>query len=254
DGGSALVTRFHHCIGDGTALTALSMGVYDETPDAPPGGHEAAAPNAGRDTSGGWFDSAFDALGASAKAVVSAANAALDVVGHPQALIEKAGLVAAGAGMLLSELLKRDDPESPFKGPFSLAKRVAWSEPVAIADVKAIGALADAKVNDVLVAGMTGALRAYLKGRGVDVGHTTLRAMVPVDLRPPGRALELGNDFGLVLLELAVGARTPLERLRQTKANMDALKRSAEPVAMRLLFDVFGRTPKLVSDIPSSML
>src|SRR5690606_39200969 len=167
DGGSALVTRFHHCIGDGTAMTALSMVLYDETPDAPPGGHEAAAPNAGRDTSGGWFDSAFDALGASAKAVVSAANAALDVVGHPQALIEKAGLVAAGAGMLLSERLKRDDPESPFKGPFSLAKRVAWSEPVAIADVKAIGALADAKVNDVLVAGMTGALRAYLKGRGV---------------------------------------------------------------------------------------
>src|SRR5690606_37572702 len=101
DGGSALVTRFHHCIGDGTAMTALSMVLYDETPDAPPGGHEAAAPNAGRDTSGGWFDSAFDALGASAKAVVSAANAALDVVGHPQALIEKAGLVAAGAGMLL---------------------------------------------------------------------------------------------------------------------------------------------------------
>src|SRR5690606_12187273 len=221
---------------------------------APPGRHEGVAPGAGRGTTGGWFESAFDALAAPARAVVSTANAALDVVAHPQASIDKAALIAAGAGMLLSELLKHDDPESPFKGPFSLAKRVAWSEPVAIADVKAIGALADAKVNDVLVAGMTGALRAYLKGRGVDVGHTTLRAMVPVDLRPPGRALELGNDFGLVLLELAVGARTPLERLRQTKANMDALKRSAEPVAMRLLFDVFGRTPKLVSDIPSSML
>jgi hypothetical protein len=46
----------------------------------------------------------------------------------------------------------------------------------------------------------------------------------------------------------------PLERLRLTKAHMDALKRSPEPVAMRLLFDIFGRTPKLVSDIPSSML
>jgi diacylglycerol O-acyltransferase / wax synthase len=106
----------------------------------------------------------------------------------------------------------------------------------------------------VLVAGMTGALRAYLQGRDVDVAHTTLRAMVPVDLRPPERALELGNDFGLVLLELAVSARTPLERLRLTKAHMDALKRSPEPVAMRLLFDIFGRTPKAVSDIPSSML
>jgi hypothetical protein len=78
--------------------------------------------------------------------------------------------------------------------------------------------------------------------------------MVPVDLRPPERALELGNDFGLVLLELPVGDRTPLARLKSTKAHMDALKRSPEPVAMRLLFDIFGRTPKVVSDIPSSML
>ena len=236
DGGSALVTRFHHCMGDGTAMTALSMLLYDDAPDAAQGARDAVAPAAGSGTGSGWFESAFDA------------------VAHPQALIDKAALIVAGAGMLLSELLKRDDPESPFKGPFSLAKRVAWSEPVAIADVKAIGALADAKVNDVLVAGMTGALRAYLKGRGVDVEHTTLRAMVPVDLRPPGHALELGNDFGLVLLELAVGARTPLERLKLTKAHMDALKRSAEPVAMRVLFDIFGRTPKAVSDIPSSML
>ena len=254
EGGSALVTRFHHCIGDGTAMTALSMRLYDQTADAPVRPREAAAPKAGRGATGGWFGSAFDALGASLRAVVSTARAALDVAAHPQASIDKATLIAGGAGMLLSELLKRDDPESPLKGPFSLAKRVAWSEPVAIADVKAIGALADAKVNDVLVAGMTGALRAYLTGRGVDVGQTTLRAMVPVDLRPPERALELGNDFGLVLLELAVGARTPLQRLRVTKAHMDALKRSPEPVAMRLLFDIFGRMPKVVSDIPSSML
>ncbi|MDZ7591944.1 MAG: wax ester/triacylglycerol synthase family O-acyltransferase [Rubrivivax sp.] len=254
EGGSALVTRFHHCIGDGTAMTALSMRLYDQTADAPAAPHEAAAPKAGRGATGGWFGSAFDAVGASVRAVVSTANAAIDVAAHPQALLDKAALIAGGAGMLLSELLKRDDPESPFKGQFSLAKRVAWSEPVAITDIKAIGALADAKVNDVLVAGMTGALRAYLQGRGVDVAKTTLRAMVPVDLRPPERALELGNDFGLVLLELAVGARTPLERLRATKAHMDALKRSPEPAAMRLLFDIFGRTPKVVSDIPSSML
>ena len=236
DGGSALVTRFHHCMGDGTAMTALSMLLYDDAPDAAQGARDAGVPAAASGTGSGWFESAFEAAA------------------HPQALIDKAALIVAGAGMLLSELLKRDDPESPFKGRFSLAKRVAWSEPVAIADVKAIGALADAKVNDVLVAGMTGALRAYLKGRGVDVEHTTLRAMVPVDLRPPGHALELGNDFGLVLLELAVGDPTPLERLKLTKAHMDALKRSAEPVAMRVLFDIFGRTPKAVSDIPSSML
>lgn len=51
---------------------------------------------------------------------------------------------------------------------------------------------------------MTGALRSYLKGRGLDVNHSTLRAIVPVDLRPPERAGQLGNEFGLVILELAL--------------------------------------------------
>jgi len=253
--GSALVTRFHHCIGDGTAMTALSMRLYDTSADAPIEGAAARRPRRSPAASAeGWFDAAFETLGATARAVASAANAALDAARHPQALIDQAARVVGGAGMLLTELLKTDDPPSPFKGEFSLPKRVAWSAPVSIADVKAIGALADAKVNDVLVAAMTGALRGYLKQRGVDVGHTTLRALVPVDLRPPERALELGNDFGLVLLELAVTAQRPLERLRMTKAHMDALKRSPEPVAMRVLFDVFGRTPKAVSDIPQSMI
>jgi len=253
-GGSALVTRFHHCMGDGTSMTALSMRLYDLTPDAPIEGAAALAPPAAAEPDEGWFDAALDTLGTSARAVASAANAALDAALHPQVLIDKAARVVGGAGMLLTELLKTDDPPSPFKGEFALPKRVAWSAPVAIADVKAIGALADAKVNDVLVACMTGALRAYLEQRGVDVAHTTLRALVPVDLRPPERALELGNDFGLVLLELAVAAPTPLERLRVTKAHMDALKRSPEPVAMRVLFEIFGRTPKAVSDIPESMI
>jgi diacylglycerol O-acyltransferase len=256
--GSALVTRFHHCMGDGTSMTALSMRLYDSAPDAPiergarrPRRHPAAAEEAAGE---GWFDAAVATLGTAARGVAAATQVALETARHPQALVDKAALIADGAGVLLTELLKTDDPPSPFKGDFALPKRVAWSAPVSIADVKAIGVLADAKVNDVLVAGMTGALRAYLKRRGVDVGHTTLRALVPVDLRPPERALELGNDFGLVLLELAVAARTPLERLRLTKANMDALKRSPEPVAMRVLFDLFGRTPKAVSDIPQSLI
>jgi hypothetical protein len=82
--------------------------------------------------------------------------------------------------MLVAELLKSDDPQSPLKGAFTPRKLVAWTQPVTLADVKAIGAPVGAKVNDVLVAAMTGALRKYLLQKGVKVNHTTLRAMVPV--------------------------------------------------------------------------
>jgi diacylglycerol O-acyltransferase len=59
--------------------------------------------------------------------------------------------------MLVRELLRSDDPPSPLKGDFALGKRVAWSEPIAVRDIKTIGDHYGAKVNDVLVAAMTGA-------------------------------------------------------------------------------------------------
>ena len=252
-GGSALIMRYHHCIGDGTAMQAVVRKVFDATPDAPLGGlpgddNTAAAPSAPANVLFG-----FDTLERSARRALALALGTVEAVADPQRTLEKLGLVLGGAGVLLEELLKPADPKSPFKGDFGLRKHVAWSTPVAIADVKAIGAPLDAKVNDVLVAAMTGALRAYLKGRGVDVNHTTVRAMVPVDLRPPERVGLLGNDFGLVLLGLPVAAAKAADRLAQTKARMDRLKRSPEPVAMKFLFELFGSGPKAIQDVATSI-
>jgi WS/DGAT/MGAT family acyltransferase len=196
---------------------------------------------------------ALDAIGRAARGVAALAGTAVGLATHPRHTIDTAARVLEGAGMLVGELLRPADPASPLKGEFVPAKQVAWSKPVAIRDVKVIGAVSGAKVNDVLVAAMTGALRTYLKGRGVDVDHTTVRAMVPVDLRPPERAGELGNEFGLVILELAVPSGRAAQRLALTKARMDTLKRSPEPLAMRLLLDLFGRVPKALEDVATSL-
>ena len=155
--------------------------------------------------------------------------------------------------MRVGELLRADDPPSPLKGEFALGKHVAWSKPVAIRDIKMIGKRYDAKVNDVLVAAMTGALRTYLLGRGVDVNHTTVRAMVPVDLRPPERMGQLGNEFGLVLLDLAVTKARADHRLALTKARMDALKRSPEALATKALLNLLGRGPKVLEDFSNDL-
>ncbi len=252
-GGSALIMRYHHCIGDGTAMQAVVRKLFDATPDAPLGGlpgddNTAPAPSAPANVLFG-----FDTLERSARRALALALGTVEAVADPQRTLEKLGLVLGGAGVLLEELLKPADPKSPFKGDFGLRKHVAWSTPVALADVKAIGAPLGAKVNDVLVAAMTGALRTYLKGRGVDVNHTTVRAMVPVDLRPPERVGLLGNDFGLVLLGLPVAAAKAADRLAQTKARMDRLKRSPEPVAMKFLFELFGSGPKAIQDVATSI-
>ena len=252
--GSALITRMHHCMGDGGANRLIANTLFDAAPDAPLEGsfaHESAAPD----------ESAVEQLFApmlqiarrSARQLRGAINTTVDAATHPQETLRKAGFAMAGAGMLASELLRTADPPSPLKGAFGLRKRVAWSAPVSLADVKAIGAPMGAKINDVLVAGMTGALRTYLSRCGVDVNHTTVRAMVPVDLRPLEQANQLGNEFGVVLLDLAIGSRQRLQRVLATKASMDALKRSPEPVAALALFNLLGRVPKAVEDIAAQM-
>ena len=252
--GSALITRMHHCIADGTANALIARTLFDTTPD---GLLEPDAEPASTGAEAGTVEQLFAPMlqiaRRSTRQLRGAISATVEAATHPQETLRKAGFALAGAGMLASELLRTPDPRSPLKGEFGRAKRVAWSAPVALADVRAIGAPMGAKINDVLVAGMTGALRTYLHRRGVDVNHTTVRAMVPVDLRPPERTDQLGNEFGVVLLDLAIGSRQRLQRVLATKANMDALKRSPEPMAALALFNLLGRVPKAVEDIAAGM-
>jgi WS/DGAT/MGAT family acyltransferase len=233
--GSALITRMHHCIADGTANRLIAEALFGN-------GAKAPAPPA--------EPGVIEQLIAPVR---NALSATIDAAANPQEMLRKAGVLLAGAGMLAGELLREDDPPSPLKGEFGLRKRVSWSAPVALADVKEIGVPLGAKINDVLIAGMTGALRTYLRRRGVDVDHTTVRAMVPVDLREPAQMDDLGNAFGVVLLDLAIRERRRMQRVLATKANMDALKRSPEPVAALALFNLMGRVPKAVEDITSQM-
>lgn len=243
-GGSALVMRCHHCIADGSAMMTVVSRLFDR--EARPALRRAPARRARPAPPPSWLDSAFEPLQRAARAAVEAAS-------HPGRLVDNAALVADGMATLLRELVQPADPPSPFKGEFVARQRLAWSRPVAIADVKAIGQRQGAKVNDVLVAAMTGALRAYLRRRGIDPARTQLHAMVPVDLRTPAQMGELGNRFGLVILDLPIGSARRAQRLALTKARMDALKRSTEPVAMLLLMDLFGRGPKALEDIANDV-
>jgi WS/DGAT/MGAT family acyltransferase len=115
--------------------------------------------------------------------------------------------------------------------------------------VKAIARAHEATVNDVLLGALTGALRTYLLSRGERPSR--MRAIVPVNLRPPSDAIdeELGNWFGLVFLELPVDLDDRTARLCELHGDMDRLKRSQEaPVALGLLH-LLGRSPGAVEDL-----
>jgi WS/DGAT/MGAT family acyltransferase len=138
------------------------------------------------------------------------------------------------------------DPHSPIKGEQHVARRVAWSEPVALWRVKRAGRALGATVNDVLVAALAGALGEHLRARGG--ASADIHALVPFNLRPLDRPLprDLGNRFGLVKLALPVGIEDPLARVAEVKRHMDAIKAGHEgPIAYGLL-ELMGRAPPAV--------
>ncbi|WP_326527339.1 WS/DGAT domain-containing protein, partial [Dokdonella sp.] len=99
-------------------------------------------------------------------------------------------------------------------------------------------------VNDVLLACASGALRSYLLDQGDEVDGLTIRATVPVNLRPLEHAKKLGNHFGLVFLELPVGEANPLRRLERVGACMRELKRSRQAIVTLGLLAALGMGPQ----------
>ena len=66
-----------------------------------------------------------------------------------------------------------------------------------------------ASINDVLLACVAGAIGDYLRELGEDPTGKSIRAMVPVNLRPLDEAYKLGNRFGLAPLVLPIGIAQP---------------------------------------------
>ncbi len=265
DGGSAMIARIHHCVGDGIALISVMMSLFDgglpppERPKRGAGAHAAEDPLGAIET---WL--AGNVLkpltGATVKALNLAGDGAaksLDLLSRPQeGLLETLGQSADLArlgGQVVSDLaelvLMPDDSPTGLKGRASPVKRVAWCEPVPLDHVKAIGKALGCSVNDVLLTCVAGALGAYLHDQGEATAGKEIRAMVPVNLRPLDQAWQLGNRFGLVPLVLPLGLPNPVERLYEVRRRMHGLKGSTQPLLVYGVLSVAGALAKPVQDL-----
>jgi diacylglycerol O-acyltransferase / wax synthase len=243
EGGAAVVFRMHHAIADGIALMGVTMALVDGGDNS----RHAAQP----DEEGGWLQSvmapAVAAINLGKQASASTLRTALTLARNP---LRAAGYLRDGAGVAgeLGHLLfMPSDSQTRFKGKPQGAKRVAWSEPLKLPEVKAVSRALGASINDMLLSCVAGAMRRYLAEKGDKTEGVEVRAMVPIDLRQQGD-LELGNRFGIIAVELPVGIENPLERLMTVRQRMLALKTSYEPGVTLGLFGALGYLPKVVQD------
>jgi diacylglycerol O-acyltransferase / wax synthase len=250
----ALIVRIHHCIADGVALVGVFMSMFDKTADEKD--HSPTPRAAAAAEENPWEQIMLPVTAASIKAIDLSSTMFIKSLGMMTDFDKLPGqLTTLGqtAGQLAMDAVKlttmEEDSPTRLKGKPNGKKHVSWSEPLPLAEVKAISKAFGCSINDVLMASVAGALRAYLREKGDDVAHDCdVRVMVPVNLRKASRQQKLGNAFGLVPLVLPVGLENPVARLFEVRHRMNELKGSYTALVAMSVLGVLGATPKQVQN------
>jgi len=249
-GGAAVIMRIHHAIADGIALVNVLLSLTDDRPDAPIARRKHNARKEA-DTGIAWEDKfglAGRLVGTGLRVSDDVWKASLQLAAHPTRAVDYVRQGTGVAAELAYLLLMPMDTPTRLKGVPLGDKRVAWADPIPLPEVKAVSKALGCTVNDMLLAAITGAIKGYLEEKGDPTAGVEVRALVPINLRPPGSGEELGNRFGIIAVELPVGYASPLERLYEIRRRMEALKTSYEPSVTLGLFAGLGYGPQVLQD------
>ena len=204
NGRVGFLMKYHHCLLDGVAGSGMAALLFDFEPSPPKQADAAAARAAEPEPS--------DARCFLQSLVPSAA--APWRVAQYGARLARRGIDAVGYA--LSQRPKPDvsamvqAPRTSFNRSIGARRAMAFTS-VALARREGTAAHYDVKVNDVVLALCSGALRIYLDDRG-ELPARTLTAGVPVSTRVEGDA-SLDNQISYMVVPLATDIDDPTERL-----------------------------------------
>ncbi len=138
------------------------------------------------------------------------------------------------------------DEHTQLKAPMAGEKKLVWLPPMAMDQVRATSKRVGVTLNDLWVGAVSGALRRYLAERGERVDNKALRAAVTFNLREKANAYQLGNEFGLVAVDLPTNHDDPNVRLSESSRRMTAVKRSQQPRATMVFLSIVAFFPAML--------
>ena len=261
-GGTALIMRVHHCYADGIALVQVMLSLTHPTARGSLALRREEIQPAAGDEGDFWaqvLKPMTNALGGAMNVGKGLLEQGRSLAANPQLAAEAMQEVTRKGADFSRELAKivlmGRDAATRFKGPLGERKVVAWADPLPLEEVKAVGKALGCSINDVLLSMAAGALRDYLLDKGDGVARELeIRALVPVNLRPPAEGHNLGNHFGLVFLDLPIGMDHPLERLYEVRRRMGELKGSYQPIIALGILGAVGYGPKVLQEQVTQLL
>src|SRR4051794_39183128 len=225
----ALISKTHHSMVDGVAGVDLASVLFDLSP----------VPNRVEPEPWTPHPEPTDAelVAEGVKGLVarpfSLASSAVQAVQHPNRTLGTVRESTEALGEVVWAGLN-PAPEVPLNvqiGPHRRLENVLAS----LDDFKTVKRAFGGTVNDVVLAVVAGAMRRWLRSRGVRTEGMELRALVPMSIRSEGGMGAGGNRIAAMRGPLPVYVEDPVERLRVVREAMSGVKDSKQALGAEVI-------------------
>jgi diacylglycerol O-acyltransferase len=176
----------------------------------------------------------------------------LNGIANPVRQMEVAAKAVPGLARTIKGLAAKDfnvsgemlAPRTRFNAVIS-ANRVVEGRSLPLADIKAIReASPGAKVNDVFLTVIGGAMRKYLEHHG-ELPDKTLTAMAPISVRSKDEKGDMGNQVAAMIAPLGTQIADPLERLDYVHSQTVNSKAMTDAIGARNMTEMSKVSPAL---------
>ncbi len=234
-GSFAMITKVHHAAIDGMSGIDLMEALHTLDPNAPP----PDGPDPWQPEEPPNFATLL-------------AKSWLNGITNPARQLEVAAKAVPGLASVIKGLVSKDftlhgamlAPRTRFNTVISPG-RVVEGRSVPLADIKAIRqAVPGAKVNDVFLTIIGGAMRRYLSHHK-DLPDKTLTAMAPISVRSKGEKGDMGNQVAAMIAPLGTHIEDPLERLAYVHSQTMNSKAMTDAIGARNMTEMSKVSPAL---------
>ncbi len=161
---------------------------------------------------------------------------AAHVLRHPFVAASEIGDALGALGESLAPTLRSATP-TPLNQAIGSHRRFDWAA-MDLAAIRQVKDALDGTVNDVVLATVAGAVRTFLRRRGVDVSAVTFRVFVPVSLRSALEHGTMGNRVAGWIVDLPIGDRDPRQRFLQIRNTTRGLKQTNHARGAEVLSEI----------------
>jgi diacylglycerol O-acyltransferase / wax synthase len=234
-GSFAMVTKVHHAAIDGMSGIDLMEALHTLDPGAPP----PAKPDLWKP------DAVPNPVGLFAKGYLHAWINPVRQIGVMGRAVP--GLVRAVKGIAQKDFdleAAIETPRTRFNTKIS-PNRVVEGRSFELSDLKALRALSPgAKINDVFLAIIGGALRRYLLAKQ-ELPEASLTAMAPISVRSEGEKNSMGNQVSAMLVPMGSHIGDAADRLRYVHAQTVNSKAMTDALGARQMTEMSKASPAL---------